>query len=54
MKPFTDLADFSEMAKRLAIFEMSYLLKSWELDCSCSPDQRKMFVGHSGGILVQV
>jgi hypothetical protein len=30
----------------------SYLLKSWELDCACSPDQSAMFVGHLGEILV--
>jgi hypothetical protein len=33
---------------------MSYLPKSWELDCACCPDQSEIVVGHLGGILVQV
>jgi hypothetical protein len=38
----------------LSYFEMSYHLKSWELDGPCPPNQLEMFVGHLGGIHVQV
>jgi Ser/Thr protein kinase RdoA (MazF antagonist) len=54
MNSFPYLADFSEMVSHLAIFEVTYLLKSWELDCANPPDQSEMFVGHLEGILVEV
>jgi hypothetical protein len=38
----------------LAIFEMSYLHESWELDCACHPDDIVRFVDHLRALLVQV
>jgi hypothetical protein len=38
----------------LAIFAMSYLLKYWELDCSCHPYCSARFVYHLGALFFEV
>jgi hypothetical protein len=53
MNQFSD-GQFSEFAELLAIFEMPYLLESWELDCACHPYCSARFVDQLGAPLVQV
>jgi hypothetical protein len=40
--------------KQLSIFEMSYLLESWELDCAYNPYYSTRFVDHLETLLIQV
>jgi hypothetical protein len=42
-----------DLAERLALFEIQYLLQSRELICACHPDHSAMFVDHYGSLLVQ-
>jgi hypothetical protein len=42
----------SFLPKPLATLEMSYLLKSWKLDCVCHSDRSEILVGHLGTVLV--
>jgi hypothetical protein len=54
MNQFPVLVSFAVFAELLAVFEMPYLLESWELDCTNHPDCSARIVDHSGAILVQV
>jgi hypothetical protein len=45
---------FRFLLKQVAIFEMSYLLDYWDLECACHPDCSARSVENLGALLVQV
>jgi hypothetical protein len=49
-----DMTFFRILLKQVAIFQMPYLLKSWELECACHPDCSAWIVEHNGILLFHV